>query len=349
MKAGGAADTMNSKQRMVSLVRGGLTDRVPAAPLIHNHAARVLGVKVSEYNRDGGLMGRAHVAAWEKYGHDLIWLFSTTFTVAEAMGTQMYFPEDDAPQVDVPVCQSPHDVHKVKVADPRRDGRLPVYLEAVRHCVEQVGNQVLVGCVFGAPLTTAVGLRGTEDLIRDTYRNPALVEELLRLAMESALRMLDAVVDAGGIPVLVEPVGSGSMISPAQFQQFVLPYLRPIVDRAHERGVPVVLHICGKTDMTVDLMAESGADILSVDKIDMVAAHRKVGDRCILLGNVKSPEIMLKGTPEQVDAEARALITNLAGRGRGFVLSSGCEIPLATPPENVLALIEAARKYSPAA
>ncbi len=264
------------------------------------------------------------------------------------MGTRLSFPEDDAPQVDLPVCQSPSDVDKVRVADPTRDGRLPVYLEAVRHCVDKVGNQVLVGCIIGAPFTTAAAVRGTTELIRETYKNPALVHELLRLSMESALRMVAAVVDAGGVPILVEPVGSGSLISPAQFKKFVLPYLKPIVDGGHSRGAPVVLHICGKTDMTVELMADSGADILSVDRIDMAAASTKVGERCILLGNVKPAETMLLGTPEQVDAEARALIKALAGRGRGFILSSGCEIPFATPPENIKALIEASHKYSAA-
>ena len=32
-----------------------------------------------------------------KYRHDIVYLFSTTLTLAEAMGTKMYFPEDDAP------------------------------------------------------------------------------------------------------------------------------------------------------------------------------------------------------------------------------------------------------------
>jgi uroporphyrinogen decarboxylase len=33
------------------------------------------------------------------------------------------------------------------------------------------------------------------------------------------------------------------------------------------------------------------------------------------------------------------------GSGCGFILGSGCEIPIETPPENIDALIQAARKY----
>ncbi len=343
----GHGERMTPRERMSAFLQGQRVDRVPCAPLILNHAARVLGVKVSEYNRDGGIMGRAHAAAFERYGHDFIFIFSTTSTLAEAMGTRLFFPEDDAPWVEAPVVGAPEDLSLVRIPDPARDGRLPVYLEAVEVCSGRVGSEVFVGCVLAGPFTTAAALRGTETFIRETYRNPDLVRALLERSTEAALRFIDAIVAAGAVPVLVEPVASGSLISPVQFDRFVLPYLRPLAERIKGAGLPCILHICGRTSKLLERMTDTGANALSLDQVDLAEAKARVGAHVCLIGNVRPAETLLKGTPDDVAREARECFQKAGGSPGGFILSSGCEVPLDTPPPNLLAMMEAARACRP--
>lgn len=340
-----AADAMTPKERVLGTLQGKNVDRISSAPLVLNHCSRVIGVPISEFNSNPRLMGEAHVKAWERYGHDIPLMFTTTSTVAEAMGTKLFFPLDDAPWVDIPLVQNPGDVEKVKVADPWKDGRLPVYLEAARHVISEIGDRVFVGCIFAAPFTTAAHLRGTESMIRETYKDPGLVNELLLLARASAFNMIDALTELGVVPVIVEPVASASLISPRQFEKFVLPHLAEIVERTHRKNTPICLHICGKTLPIIELMADTGADLLSIDQIDLGAAKGLVGDRVCLLGNVKPAETLFKGTPEMVAAEVKEIIEKAGDSPRGLIVSSGCEIPFNTPPENIHALINATMVY----
>lgn len=339
------ADTMTPKERVLGTLQGKKIDRISSAPLILNHCSRVTGVTVSSFNSDAGIMGEAQVSAWKRYGHDMPLIFTTTSTIAEAMGTKLFFPEDDAPWVETPLVEKPEDVDKVKAVDPWRDGRLPVYLGAARHVINEIGDKVFVGCIFAAPFTTAAHLRGTENLIRETYKNTGLVNELLQLAKASAFNMIDALVELGVVPVIVEPVASASLISPRQFEKFALPHLSEIVDRSHQKGSPICLHICGNTLPIVEMMAATGADILSIDQIDMKAMKDLVGDKTCLLGNVKPAETLLKGTPEMVMAEVKDIIEKAGDSPRGLMVSSGCEMPLNTPPENIDALINATKIY----
>ncbi len=343
------SDRMTPKERMAAFLQGQEVDRPLCAPLILNHAARISGVRISEYNQDGGTMGEAHVAAFKEYGHDFIFIFSTTSTLAEAMGTRLFFPDDDAPWVEEPVVRQAADLAKVRTVDPQRDGRLPVYLEATRLCCDRIGEDVFVGCVFSGPFTTAAALRGTEDFVKETYKNPELVHKLLALAMENALIFVDAILAAGGIPVLVEPVASGSLISPVMFKKFALPYLKPIVEKIQQAGLPCILHICGKTTKIVELMADTGANALSLDVIDLAEAKAKVGARVCLIGNVNPARTMLKGGPGDVAREARECLARAGDNPAGFILSSGCEVPINTRPANVHAMIDAARNYRPQA
>jgi len=62
-----------------------------------------------------------------------------------------------------------------------------------------------------------------------------------------------------------------------------------------------------------------------------------------LQGNIDTTR-MLMGSPSEVFTQARKCI-EAAGEGGGFILSSGCEIPLDAPHQNVQSMIEAARRY----
>lgn len=338
-------DTMTPKQRVLGCLQGTKIDRLPSAPLVLNHCSRITGVTISQFNSNGQIMGEAQVAAWKRYGYDIPLMFTTTSTVAEAMGTELFFPEDDAPWVERPIVEDPKNIDKIKIANPWKDGRLPVYLEAAKHVVEQIGEQVFVGCIFAAPFTTASHLRGTEAFIRETYKNPGLVNELLELSKASALAMIDALTEIGVVPVIVEPVACSSLISPRQFEKFALPHLTEIVAHTHAKGMPICLHICGKTEPIIEMMATTGADILSIDQIDMTVAKNLVGNKACLLGNVKPAETLLKGTPSSVMAEVKNIIECAGDSPKGLIVSSGCEVPFNAPSENIDALITATRMY----
>lgn len=339
------ADTQGSLERVLCYLKGEKPQRVACFPLILNHAARVLGVPVGVYNRDGKVMGNAHVAAFRRYGNDLILIFSTTSTLAEAMGTKMKFFDEDAPQIEEPFLKQHSDISKLKVPDFSKDGRLPVYMEATEICVKEVGSEVCVSTVFGGPLTTAAALYPVELLTRDMIKNPAWVHELLEICTQAGIKFIDEILKRGALPIIVEPIGSGSLVSPRHFKEFVAPYLKRLADHVHKTGggMPAVLHICGKTTPNFKAMLEADFDIWSLDACDLGEAKALAGHRVALVGNV-IPANLLKNTPEEIDAEAREICEKM-GDKVGFILGSGCEVPINTPPENVDALINAARKY----
>jgi len=338
-------DTQTSLERVMSYLKGETPQRVACFPLILNHAARVKGIPVGVYNRDAKAMGDSHVAAFRRYGNDLLTIFSTTSTLAESMGTKMEFLEEDAPQIADPFIKERSDLSKVKVPDFLRDGRLPVYLEATEIAVEEVGSEVCVSTVFGGPLTTAAALYPVDQLTRDLIKNKEWVHELLEVCTQAGIKFVDEILKRKSLPIIVEPIGSGSLISPRHFREFVVPYLKRISDHIHETGggMPAVLHICGKTTPNWMAMLEAEYDIWSLDNVDLGDAKKAAGPGVVLVGNV-TPANMLKNTPEEIDAEAK-MVCEKMGDMKGFILGSGCEVPINTPPENVDALITAAKKY----
>jgi len=90
-------------------------------------------------------------------------------------------------------------------------------------------------------------------------------------------------------------------------------------------------------------MPESGADLLSIDRIDLDTAIAGAGDRCRIIGNYDTSAILLSD-PVTIEHEVNAMV--FAGKPcpKGFVVATGCEVPVETPPENVRAFVRAAKE-----
>jgi uroporphyrinogen decarboxylase len=338
------ADRMTPKERAGAFFSGQPTDRLMCVPLILNHAARVAGITVSTHARSGEQMGRAHAAAFRRYGQDLVTIFSDTAIVAEAMGTRLHYPEDDVPRFEAPAIEAPEQAADLAPVGPDA-GRLPVYLEAIETANAEVGEEVFVSCCYAAPFTTAAMLMGTDLFVRALHRNPDAAHALLTAALETTLAFTQAVLAAGGLPVLVDPAASCSLIGPHQYEEFAAPYTSPLVAAIHAASLPAVLHICGRSNLIWSQMADSGADCISIDKEDLAEVKAGVQERVCLFGNVAPVAALLCGTPQSVDEAVRECIAKGGDSAHGFIVGSGCEVPIETPPENLDAMMAGVRKY----
>ena len=338
-------DEMTPLQRVDALVAGAPYDRAPCHPFIGDHAATVLGIKVSEYHLSAELMARAQIAAWREYGHDWVGV-GPVLGIAECAGTRFVYPDQAAPYIVEHAIREPADLDRLPIPDPA-DSRISLYLEAVDRIQREIGAEVAVSLNVRSPFSTAANLRGAEELLRDLTRRPEFAHRLLRYALDATLPLIEA---AGALGVRFgtsDPVASGSLISPRHYREFAQPYERELL-AAMERasGHPALLHICGNTRKVWCDMADSGAGFLSLDDVvDMGEAKSAVGDRTILVGNVRPTESMFLGTPETVRENVRACLAAAGDSPRGFVVAVGCGLPIHTPPAQVHALMAAVREF----
>jgi uroporphyrinogen decarboxylase len=338
-------DRMTPIERLSAYGKGEPVDRLPCVPVVGNGAARVLGCTISEFRGNGPLMAEAHLAAYQRFHYDTIRIFTDLYVLAEAMGATVCYPPDETAHLDTPAIADISEIGRLQPADPRRDGNLPSLLHAMEIARERVGSEVPITGAVVCPVTTASFLIGTDNLIRMMHRNPEAVHGLCEVALVSAFNFAEAVLDIGCSVGLTEPVSSSTIISPAHFKEFSFPYLKRLCDFLHHRTKPVTLHICGKTERIWELMADAGADCISIDEMeDLEAAKQSVGHRVRLMGNVSPAETMLQGTPADVRRETLACIRKAHDNPRGFIVASGCSLPTEVPFANIDAMLETARE-----
>ncbi|MBW1803203.1 MAG: methyltransferase, partial [Deltaproteobacteria bacterium] len=141
----------------------------------------------------------------------------------------------------------------------------------------------------------------------------------------------------------IREMGTGTdLLSPRMWKSLVQPNLQKVFEALDS---PNILHICGSTDMIIEMMNDCGADALSVDQRNNVAESRKkLGDGALLLGNFDP-----FGTLCQVEAtEVEPVIKKCIDDGVDAVWP-GCDLWPAVKKENVEAYVRAVRDYGKAA
>ena len=350
---------MNSYQRVFAAVRHARVDCVPVAPYMGNHGAKIGGAIISKYCTDGQIMAQAQLNAWKIYGQDMLVAQSDNYYIAEGFGVRTKIPEDSTPFVLEYPVKKLEDIYKLKVPDPFTDGRMPVYIEAVQLLKSRVGNQAVVRCPGTGCFSLAGHLMGTENFLMGLFEaendpdgeTAKALRHLLEATSDALISFAKAIIGEGGdIATVGDSLASIDMISPNMYRNWAWPYERKVFsaldDYKRKKNFATLLHICGNMTPVLSEMAETGADIIELDyKVSLETAKQCIGESVCLIGNLDPASILLNGTPELVAEESQKCI-DAAGKGRGFILGSGCELALYTPVENVKAMIATARNNS---
>lgn len=335
---------MTGLEHVLAAVRFEPSDQVAVIPQIFGHAARIAGVSLDQYLTDAAVLARCQLAALERYRGDAVFALLDVNVETEALGSRLRFPKDSYPSVEQYVLERPSAVAELAVPDPTEAGRMPVLLEAARLLRQELQDRVLVaGCVLG-PMTLACQLLGAERALFAAVDEPEAFERLLDFAADVAVSFGQAQLESGAhICVVFDPSASPAVVPPALFRELLAPRLRRLCQALKRKGSPVSwLHIAGPVEPILPLYRGCGVDIGNIDYCVDPARARAAAPQLCLDGNIR-PLAFVDSEPEEIAAACRRVLDDADA---GFILSSGCEIPLEARPECVQALVDSVKRHS---
>lgn len=347
---------MTSRERVKAAIAFQRPDCIPVGPYMANHCSVASGYKLKDCYTDGSHLADAQYAAWEYYGQDIINVQADNYYIPEGFGAKIVMPEDanHTPSMEGSVIEDLSDVDTLGRLDPYRDGRMPIYIEAMAKLREKVGSRAALRACGVGPFTLAAHLRGTEDFLielMEAEEDEVMERQLLKLIARCVDLLEDfatAMLKAGAdIVQCADSLASLDMISPAVYEKYAYPFEREFFARmkpkCRETGAARLLHICGGNSAVYRDFKNLGADLIEIDsKVDLSYARQALGEgNTAMVGNLAPVATIMQGTPELVREKAQEAIDK-SGR-LGFILGSGCEVPIQTPRENIKAMIETAR------
>ena len=315
-------------------MRGDSFDRPAVTPIFMAWAANFIGHNYRDYYLDGNVLAQAQLAVTRAFNLDQISAISDPWREASAYGIEFEYPADSVGKPKDTFIKTYDDVARIKPLDIENAERMKQRVESVEKMAAQTGQtHSVLGWIEG-PLAEYADLRGLENSLMDLIDRPEMFIKAGDVIVQNAISFALAQVKAGADMIGVGDAAA-SLIGPDTYTEYVLPLEQKLFAAIHEAGAAVKLHICGNIKNIIQYVAQSGADIIDVDwMVPLDEARELVGPEITLCGNFDPSSVLLQGSPEDV---ARAAKECIQVGGRKFIVMPGCEVPPATPEENIRA------------
>ena len=274
-------------------------------------------------------------------GAEAVILFQDIFTPIPGMGVDLDFAP--GPVIAKPIREAAQ-IEALGVPDPRET--VPYVFEILGRLREALAKREIPLLGFGgAPFTLAAyliegsGSKSFSVLKAMLQKQPDEVEALLEKLTVLTIDYLRAQIEAGAEAVQLFDTWAG-LLDPKAYARWVHPYHLRIARALADEPAPLILYVQNGSHV-VDLIAESGADVISLDwRVDLAAVAREYGAKVSLQGNLDP--CWLHAPRERIFEMVREL-AEAAAPARGHILNLGHGCLPDTPVEGVRAFTDAAR------
>ncbi len=247
------------------------------------------------------------------------------------------------------------DIERHAWPDPHDPGYVAGLKDDARALFEETEYAIEASCEFYSFFETAYAMRGYEQLFVDFIQNPefvtALFEKLLEINIAGTERFLAEAGQYIHIFRTADDLASqnGLLISADMYRTFMKPVQKTYFDfvKSHTDAA-ILYHSDGNVVPLLDDLIEIGTDAINPVQPsalgDLDEIKTAFGDRITFWGAIDTHRVLPYGSEEDVREEVRRRIRELAPGG-GYVLSSVHSILVDVPPQNVLAMADAAMEY----
>ncbi len=261
------------------------------------------------------------------------------YVEAEALGAEINFREDmefEFPLVKKAGFGSVKELTTgiTESTEIIRKGRIKLVCDAVRLLKEDVGKDVVISGVIPGPYTLLLLVVEAGKMFVEMKKEPAAITEAL-LHLSSLLAQVGVDYrDAGADFITIHDMGgSPAFIGPAKYEQFVLPAEKLLIEKLPK---PRVLSVCGNVTKSLHLLAQTGADAVSIDQTVDLAIARLAFKNTMLFGNLDPVQTLYRGN-------AAGVAESVIGAKKAGVdaVWPGCDLIVQTPIQNIQSMKKA--------
>jgi len=332
---------MFMRAEILSLLSGKKIDIQPAfSGLIHVtvEGLQSEGLIFHETHKDAKKMARAAASTFKLSGLPSAVLPLDMYVEAEALGAEINFRENR--EFEFPQVKKAGFFGSVKelIAETQRtqsfmsSGRIKLVCDAIRLLKEDVGKDVVIGGMIPGPYTLLLLVADVKKMFIEMKKEPQAVTDALFWLSSFLTQVGTAYKNAGADFITIHDMGgSPGFIGPAKYEQFVLPAEKLLIEKLPK---PCVLSVCGNVKGSLHLLAQTGANAISLDQtVDLATARMALKDT-LLFGNLDPVATLFQGNESQV----RESVIRVKEAGVDAVWP-GCDLVIQTSIKNIKAMM----------
>lgn len=334
---------LTGKERVVKMFKKKPIDRMPCFSgqgSVTVQAIEKMGTDFAKIHGDPELMAGAALTSARMWGLDGLVIPFDMATVAEAMGRGISL-YDGAEGIIYPTVPNKwKDLDDIDVpTDFMTKGRMQV-IDKAFEILKKDAPELAIGAWVLGPFTLGGQVMELDILLKGLKKKKDQIEAFLNQMTQVTIDLCKHYESLGVDFISVREMGSGTdLLSPRMWKTLIQPNLTRVFDAI---SIPSVNHICGSTDMIIEMMHECGADALSVDqKNNIVETREKLGSDVLILGNFDPYGTL---TTLEDTSEVRKVIEKCIDDGVDSVWP-GCDIWPDVRKENMETYVQTVREY----
>jgi uroporphyrinogen decarboxylase len=277
-------------------------------------------------------------------GVDAAILFSDILIPVESMGMRLEFSDKEGPVLSEPI-RNKSSVDRLIIPDTEED--MPFIIETIKILRKELENKVPLIGFSGAPFTLATYMiegGGSKNFLHTKkmmFQHSGVFSYLMDKLTSTVISYLSDQIKAGVQAVQIFDTWAG-MLAPADYKEFVLPYVKKVIAELRKEGVPIIYFVNDCAGILKEVK-KSGADVIGIDwRIDIADAIRKLGKKVVIQGNLDPCALFLP--QEKMEDRVKDILWK-GETAKGHICNLGHGILPQTPVENVIAMVETVHKY----
>lgn len=280
---------LTSKERVMRLFRKEPIDRMPCFSGMSQltiQAIEKMGIRFAKVHTTADHMADSALTSSRMFGFESVVIPYDMCTIPEAMGRGINLYDKSEGILFPTVPSKWQSLEEVDIpSDFMQQGRMPMVDQAYKKLIDEAKDgEFAVGAWLLGPFTMAGQVIELDLLLKGVKKYKEQVDDFLNKMTNVVIEAARHYQELGVDFINIREMGSGTdLLSPRMWKTLIQPNLTKVFDAL---DLPNVLHICGSTDMIIEMMNECGADALSVDqKNDVTASRQKLGNDVLILGN----------------------------------------------------------------
>jgi uroporphyrinogen decarboxylase len=245
------------------------------------------------------------------------------------------------------------DIEKFDWLDPDDEG----WTEGIREKTEDYffnTDYALIGNMTSAQIFERCwNLRGFEDFLMDLFINKNYAHKLLDKVTGIQIQRIKNFIGITGKYLSIFKISDdlcgqlAPFISPETYEEMIMPYHKVYIEEMKKlTDAKIALHCCGNIRPLLPKLIEVGFEVMhpfqySVPEMDPSELKREFGKDVIFWGGIDVQKFLPNAKIDEVKKETRKII-EIMHTGGGYIFSPSHNIQADIPPENLVAMYEAA-------
>lgn len=254
-------------------------------------------------------------------------------------------------RASLPDWKSFEDYIEKYTPDPTDRSRFRLAFELKKH--GDPDKYRVIAPMYHGPSQLASYMRGFNNYLIDHKKNPTQLKRLLEHIADYHIQLIKSSIKFGLEPHgvwLTDDLGeqSGPFINPKMFESLYKSSYKRIFDVAHDFGLDVHQHCCGKVDRLLPILIKWGLNAIQFDSPRMSGYNdlMQYRGKIMFWGCVNIQSIYWKGTPEEIEREVWHMVRNLGTRKGGYGASFYDDSKvIKVPRKNIRAFSKGLEKY----